>query len=233
MQEFEVVLANSSVVRAAENFNPDLFWALRGGGPNFGIVTVVTLEVFPQDRSWYTFQRWNLSDIRAVFQRLDHFTRSMPTDIQMIATNLGWSAWRKEFVLSDRIVAVTDNIHELSNMAAKGGGVTQDDLSPAEEHVYRRTTLEMAQVMDVVNEDGFYNFFGSVTVKSDEEINLKIAEIFQEASKILDIPGIKVYIVYNPVTSSTIRQMKRRGGNALGIRETDGPLTSESLYSAR
>ncbi len=33
----EVVLANGRVVRAAAEENSDLFWALRGGGGNFGL----------------------------------------------------------------------------------------------------------------------------------------------------------------------------------------------------
>ena len=43
----EVVTADAKVLRVSADENPDLFWALRGGGGNFGIVTSFEYRLFP------------------------------------------------------------------------------------------------------------------------------------------------------------------------------------------
>jgi FAD binding domain/Berberine and berberine like len=47
VEGFTLVAADSSVVRADSRENPDLFWALRGGGGNFGVVTEFEVKLHP------------------------------------------------------------------------------------------------------------------------------------------------------------------------------------------
>ncbi|KAF2110068.1 hypothetical protein BDV96DRAFT_651221 [Lophiotrema nucula] len=50
--EFEVVLANGTIVAASNTTHTDLFKALKGGGNNYGIVTAYTMIAHPQGQVW-------------------------------------------------------------------------------------------------------------------------------------------------------------------------------------
>ena len=58
----EVVTADGRLVRADREHETDLFWALRGGGGSFGIVTALEFRLFPHTRAyagalWYPIER--------------------------------------------------------------------------------------------------------------------------------------------------------------------------------
>ncbi len=62
VEAFELVTADGHLVRADAASEPDLFWALRGGGGSFGVVTAVELRLFPVTEAyagllWYPIER--------------------------------------------------------------------------------------------------------------------------------------------------------------------------------
>jgi FAD/FMN-containing dehydrogenase len=62
VRAIEVVTADGRLVRADCEHEPDLFWALRGGGGSFGVVTALEFRLFPVIQAyagvlWYPAQR--------------------------------------------------------------------------------------------------------------------------------------------------------------------------------
>jgi FAD/FMN-containing dehydrogenase len=48
IEEFEIVLADSSIKRASATQNPDIFWAVKGAGASFGVVTEFVVRTEPE-----------------------------------------------------------------------------------------------------------------------------------------------------------------------------------------
>jgi FAD/FMN-containing dehydrogenase len=77
----EVVTADSRIVRASANENPDLFWAVRGGGGNFGVVTSFEFalhDVGPMVNLGLFF--WGLDVGTEALQLSRDFLPSLPAD---------------------------------------------------------------------------------------------------------------------------------------------------------
>ena len=62
VRAIELVTADGQLLRADRDHAPDLFWALRGGGGSFGVVTAIEIELFPITEAyagilWYPIER--------------------------------------------------------------------------------------------------------------------------------------------------------------------------------
>src|SRR4051794_4007430 len=79
--EAEVVLANGVSVRANADENPDLFWALRGGGGNFGVVTSFTFRLHEVGNVFAGPTLWSLDDAEQVLRVYREFLPQAPREL--------------------------------------------------------------------------------------------------------------------------------------------------------
>jgi hypothetical protein len=77
----EVVLAGGSVVTADENNNDDLYWAIRGGGGNFGIVTSLRLRLHPISTVVAGPMFWPLDRTADILRWYREFILNAPEDL--------------------------------------------------------------------------------------------------------------------------------------------------------
>ncbi|KAL2148033.1 hypothetical protein VTI28DRAFT_89 [Corynascus sepedonium] len=73
--ELQVVLANGTETRASPNFNPDLFWALRGAADSIGIVTSFSLKTHPAPKEVVNFIYEFEAILESVDKAVNAFTR--------------------------------------------------------------------------------------------------------------------------------------------------------------
>src|SRR6267143_4197262 len=77
----DVVLANGQFVKANADENADLFWALRGGGGNFGIVTSFTFKLHPIDILYGGPMLYELSEATDVMKWYRELIPAAPDDL--------------------------------------------------------------------------------------------------------------------------------------------------------
>ena len=81
----EVVTADGRKVRADAATEPDLFWALRGGGGSFGVVTALELELFPVRELYAGVLFWPQERAAEVLKTWQKWTADLPEEM----TSLG------------------------------------------------------------------------------------------------------------------------------------------------
>ena len=78
---FDLVLGDGSQVRADADTNPELFWALRGGGGNFGIVTAIEMRLFEIESAYAGMLVWDQQHADAVLRTWAAWTETAPDNV--------------------------------------------------------------------------------------------------------------------------------------------------------
>src|SRR3954452_10423627 len=77
----EMVTADGELVRADADHDADLFWALRGGGGNFGVVTALEFHLYPVEAVYAGMMFWPWERGEEVLGRWAEWTREVPDEV--------------------------------------------------------------------------------------------------------------------------------------------------------
>ncbi|WP_280355209.1 FAD-binding oxidoreductase [Nocardia otitidiscaviarum] len=159
VRAFEIVAADGRPARVTADSDPELFWALRGGGGDFAVVTGIEFELFPMpsvyggrvlfpaeraEQVWETFQELTAdapAELSVWFQRVQ-----IPNSPELVGLDLAYlgavEQGRELVAAIDRLGgAVSDNRGPLS--VDRIGEITAEptDPSPALSHAELLTDL--------------------------------------------------------------------------------------------
>jgi hypothetical protein len=84
----EVVTSDGKVLKATAENNPDLFWAMRGAGANFGIATSLEFQLHPMETVLSGSLRYPIRQAKKVLHFLDAFAPTIPSELFLIAAVL-------------------------------------------------------------------------------------------------------------------------------------------------
>jgi alkanesulfonate monooxygenase SsuD/methylene tetrahydromethanopterin reductase-like flavin-dependent oxidoreductase (luciferase family)/FAD/FMN-containing dehydrogenase len=123
MLSAEIVLADGGVVTASADENPDLFWAVRGAGANFGIATSFEFEVDEVGQVGFAQLAFDASDTAGFLENWGATVEAAPRDLTsfliMGAPSPGQPAVAQlmSVVDSDDPDTVIDRLQPLANLA--------------------------------------------------------------------------------------------------------------------
>jgi len=86
----DLVMADGAPMRASDRKNPDLFWAVRGGGGNFGVVTGFEFKLHPVGPEVYSgLLVFPFNQARQVIDKYREFVKTAPEELNV------WAVLRK------------------------------------------------------------------------------------------------------------------------------------------
>lgn len=86
--EADMVLADGTYVTVSTNQNPDLFWAIRGGGGNFGVVTSFKFQAHPVKNVFGGPTLWPIEQIEEIMEWYDKFINEVTEDLNGFITTM-------------------------------------------------------------------------------------------------------------------------------------------------
>lgn len=157
VRSMDLVTADGRLVRASEKENPDLFWGLRGGGWNFGVVTNIEYDLFPLGPEIVGGAiAWPADDAPRVLEMFRDLALNAPPELTCVAVMRPAppAPWLSKSVHGKMVVMVvvcyTGPLSRGENLVApiKSFG------SPVGDIIQRRTYVSQQSLLDATQPDG-------------------------------------------------------------------------------
>ncbi|KAK5656757.1 hypothetical protein OQA88_4305 [Cercophora sp. LCS_1] len=229
VHSYEVVLASGDIVHASSTRNSDLYWALRGGGgSNLGIVTRFELATVPlAGPIWANtilLPGAVNTTLLPLFQNLT--VNGLPSDpgAHTYLTLINLPSLGGYVYYTDQ-VHVSPTTQNATTVPAVFQGI---DKIPSLSRTPRMTNL--TTLMDGIEQPyGDRQTWWNTAVKAtDAQLLVDILPLHEaHVSRIAAGAGGTTFVPYltlQPIPVNVLAAMQKRGGNALGLNVTDGPL---------
>ncbi|KAI1119901.1 FAD binding domain protein [Nemania abortiva] len=210
--DYDVVLGNGTQVVANSTSNPDLFWALKGGANNLGIVTKFTLKTFPISQISTTIQVFNESVIRDFLAATVDLANDRNLEVgagPIITITYNTTTKEVDAVLRGVQEGTESPPSSFRNFSAIPSVVAQNAvMRPIEWHNSLDSPFQMFRVQ-----------FAHKTMKPDTEQLLRIYQLWKQSVEGLsDVEGLIPTLVLNLLPASALTVGKTNGvGNVWGL----------------
>ncbi|KAF4597920.1 hypothetical protein EYR38_006312 [Pleurotus pulmonarius] len=163
--DYEVVLSNGSVVHANKAERSDLFWALKGGSTNFGIVTRFMMPTMTRPQIWGGFLTYSAKSAPQIYEQLARVTDHLKTDPRgMMGLFAAWNPSTKEHTIGAVVAYLAPEEHP----APLFDGLK--DIEPT------TSTMRIADLGEIIDEVGLvfsggqYCQWFTLTFKADAKL---------------------------------------------------------------
>lgn len=214
---FEVVSASGLVITASPTSFSDLYWALRGGGNNFGIVTKFNLQTISQGQMWGGGRLHLETEFPAVidaFHNLGINAAQDPNAAQILSFAY---AQGTKFASADL---------QYAKPVADAPILAEYMAIPAIQDTTKvRSLADLTVQFNASNPNGLRETYWAVTYKLDKDFTTFVKDVFfEEIAAIADAASLIPAATLQVITSPMLENMAKKGGNPLGITTADGPL---------
>ncbi|QBZ66597.1 hypothetical protein PoMZ_13580, partial [Pyricularia oryzae] len=218
--EFEVVLANGSIVSVSANENADLYRALKGGSNNFGVVTRFDLNTFKAPATlWGGSAAFPFSTSPKVISAMQNFVTVLGNEGRKSDSAIVFWTYTQGETPADPLISSA--LHNVDGTADAPGLAEFLNIPGSVTSALRTDTLA-GFTNELELPQGNYNAWRTLIFKNNRDVMAYAVETYLSMVKKLEAEpslGFTAQCVFQGLSVEQFRQAAASGGNMLGLED--------------